>query len=54
MNASFMRLERHERGIHAIEKPAGPGIGGRGSAQEILRHHRHRRPASTPVHDQNG
>jgi hypothetical protein len=25
MNAAFMRLERHERGIHAIEKPAGPG-----------------------------
>jgi len=25
MNASFMRLERHERGIHVIEKPAGPG-----------------------------
>jgi hypothetical protein len=22
---SFMRLERHERGIHAIEKPDGPG-----------------------------
>jgi hypothetical protein len=25
MNATFMRLERHERGIHAIEKLAGPG-----------------------------
>jgi len=25
MNADFMRLERHERGIQAIEEGAGPG-----------------------------
>jgi hypothetical protein len=27
MNAALMRLERHERGIHVIEKLAGPGSG---------------------------
>jgi hypothetical protein len=27
MNAAFMRLGRHERGIHVIEKPARPGSG---------------------------
>jgi hypothetical protein len=46
MNAAFMRLERHERGIHAIEKPAGPVLRGHGNARETLRHHRHRIPAS--------
>jgi hypothetical protein len=33
MNAAFMRLERHERGIHAIEESAGPvsAVTGRGN-----------------------
>jgi hypothetical protein len=43
MNAAFTRLEWHERGIDAIEKPAGPVPRGHGRTQETLRHHQHHR-----------
>ena len=40
---SFMRLERHERGIHVVWRECRAGIGSHGSAREALRHHRHHR-----------
>jgi hypothetical protein len=43
MNAAFM----------SYEESAGPGSRRHGSAQGALRHHWHRRPTTTPAHDQN-
>jgi hypothetical protein len=53
MNAAFMRLGRGWDDMNAAftsyEKSAGPGSRGHGSAQQTLRHHRHRRAMSAPV-----
>jgi hypothetical protein len=57
MNAAFMRLERGWNDMNAAfmpyEESARAGVGGHGRARETLRHHRHRRPLSTPVQGQN-
>ena len=49
VDAAFMTLEQHEGGIHVVSRECRAGIGGHGSVQEDLQHHRHRRAKSTPV-----
>jgi hypothetical protein len=47
MDAAFMRLERHERGIQVVSRGCRAGVGGHGSSQWTLQYHRHRRALSS-------